>query len=378
MLIKNGLVFLLEEKGFVKKDILVENGKIVTIGDNLNATDYIDATGKYVLPGFIDAHCHLGLAGDSMGWEGADYNESSDSVTPYVRAIDAINPRDITLCEALQGGVTTVCTGPGSLNVIGGQSAIISVHGTIVDQMTINSYAGLKCAFGENTKRNVPNLKNRPSTRMGTAALLRKSLTEAVNYKAKKDAALAKDEFFPIDFTLEPFIPVLERRIPLKAHAHKAEDICTAIRIAQEFNLLLTLDHCTEGHLIADYLGKLPYPAIVGPSFGARTKIELKEKTFETAAILHKAGVKIAIMTDHHVIPQQFLNMCAALAMKAGLSEFEALKAITINPAEILNIQHLKGAIKEGLHGDIAIWNEHPFSLQAKVEHLFIEGKKII
>ncbi|SJZ51911.1 Imidazolonepropionase [Cetobacterium ceti] len=378
MLIKNGLLFLLEEKAFVKKDILIENGKISKIADEILGDNFIDCQGKYITPGLIDSHSHLGLSGDAMGWEGADFNEASDSITPEVRAIDGINPNDPTIKEALQGGVTTVCTGPGSLNVLGGQAAIISLNGNIVDKMVINPYAGMKCAFGENTKRNIPNLKNRPVTRMGTASLLRKTLTEARNYQIRKIDALEKNEIFDINFKLEPLLPVLNREIPLKAHAHKSEDICTAIRIAKEFNLKLTLDHCTEGHLIADYLREQGYPAIIGPSFGAKTKIELKEKSFKTVNALYKAGVKIAIMTDHYVIPQHALNLCAAMAMKAGLPEFEALKAITVNPAEILNIDNRKGSLKEGLDGDIVIWSNHPLLLESQVEKVYIEGKEII
>ncbi|MCJ8342011.1 MAG: amidohydrolase [Cetobacterium sp.] len=378
MLIKNSLLFLLEEKAFVKKDILIENGKISKIADEILGDNFIDCQGKYITPGLIDSHSHLGLSGDAMGWEGADFNEASDSITPEVRAIDGINPNDPTIKEALQGGVTTVCTGPGSLNVLGGQAAIISLNGNIVDKMVINPYAGMKCAFGENTKRNIPNLKNRPVTRMGTASLLRKTLTEARNYQRRKIDALEKNEIFDINFKLEPLLPVLNREIPLKAHAHKSEDICTAIRIAKEFNLKLTLDHCTEGHLIADYLREQGYPAIIGPSFGAKTKIELKEKSFKTVNALYKAGVKIAIMTDHYVIPQHALNLCAAMAMKAGLPEFEALKAITVNPAEILNIDSRKGSLKEGLDGDIVIWSNHPLLLESQVEKIYIEGKEII
>ncbi|MGX6592042.1 amidohydrolase [Cetobacterium ceti] len=378
MLIKNGLLFLLEEKAFVKKDILIENGKISKIADEILGDNFIDCQGKYITPGLIDSHSHLGLSGDAMGWEGADFNEASDSITPEVRAIDGINPNDPTIKEALQGGVTTVCTGPGSLNVLGGQAAIISLNGNIVDKMVINPHAGMKCAFGENTKRNIPNLKNRPVTRMGTASLLRKTLTEARNYQRRKIDALEKNEIFDINFKLEPLLPVLNREIPLKAHAHKSEDICTAIRIAKEFNLKLTLDHCTEGHLIADYLREQGYPAIIGPSFGAKTKIELKEKSFKTVNALYKAGVKIAIMTDHYVIPQHALNLCAAMAMKAGLPEFEALKAITVNPAEILNIDSRKGSLKEGLDGDIVIWSNHPLLLESQVEKVYIEGKEII
>lgn len=381
MLIKNGFVFIASENGFVKKDVEIKDGKIIAVGNELmpSCNEIINAEGKYITPGFIDAHSHIGIGEESMGWEGADYNEGTDPVTPAMRAIDAINPMNISFIEAIKGGVTTVCTGPGSANVIGGQFTTISLSGNVIDEMIIQEYAAMKCAFGENPKRFHGREKSKmPMTRMGTAYLLRKAIQDTKNYIIKKQSALNKGEEFPIDLNMEAMIPVIEKKVHLKAHAHRADDICTAIRIAKEFDLLVSIEHCTEGHLIADFLKNANVPAIIGPTFSARSKIELMNKSFETPNILHQAGVKFAIMTDHHVIPQYALVMCAALAMKGGLSEVEALNAITKNPAEILGIDNLKGQIKVGLDADIVIWDRHPFDLQGVTERVYIKGKQVV
>lgn len=381
MLIKNGFVFIASKNGFVKKDVEIKDGKIIAVGNELmpSCNEIINAEGKYITPGFIDAHSHIGIGEESMGWEGADYNEGTDPVTPAMRAIDAINPMNISFIEAIKGGVTTVCTGPGSANVIGGQFTTISLSGNVIDEMIIQEYAAMKCAFGENPKRFHGREKSKmPMTRMGTAYLLRKAIQDTKNYIIKKQSALNKGEEFPIDLNMEAMIPVIEKKVHLKAHAHRADDICTAIRIAKEFDLLVSIEHCTEGHLIADFLKNANVPAIIGPTFSARSKIELMNKSFETPNILHQAGVKFAIMTDHHVIPQYALVMCAALAMKGGLSEVEALNAITKNPAEILGIDNLKGQIKVGLDADIVIWDRHPFDLQGVTERVYIKGKQVV
>lgn len=379
MLFKNGLVFLLEEEGFVKRDILVEGNKLKEISESIDGDIYYDCTGKYIMPGLIEAHSHIGLLETGIGWEGADGNETSNPITPGVRAIDAINPFDIAFEEALKGGVTVACTGPGSANVIGGQFATIKLVGNVVEDMVIKKTAAMKCAFGENPKRVYGKSNKAPMTRMGIAYLLRKTLTDAVNYKMKKEKALADgDGYFAIDLDMEGLLPVINREIPLKAHVHRADDICTVIRIAKEFNLKLTLDHCTEGFLISEYLREQGYPAIVGPSFGAKGKIETKNKGFFNVKVLNDEGIKVAITTDHTVTPQHSLIMCAALAVKEGLSEFDALKAVTINPAEILEIDHIKGKIAVGMDADLVIWDEHPLNLQAKVEGVFVEGKQIL
>lgn len=380
MIIKNGLVFLPEE-GFVKKDIQIKDGKILKISDSIlndQGVKEYDASGQYVMPGMIDAHSHIGLFNEAMRWEGEDGNEGSDPVTADMNAMDAINPFDESFEEALRGGVTTACTGPGSANVIGGSFATISLFGKIVDQMVIQYPAAMKCAFGENPKGWYGQSDNKaPMTRMGVGALLRESLIKAKNYKNKKEEAESKEEVFEIDPKLEALLPVLNKEIPLKAHAHRADDICTAIRIAKEFDVLLTLEHCTEGHMIADYIAENKLCAMVGPTFGSRTKIELKNISFDTARILTEKGIKVSIITDHPVIPQGSLNMCAALAMKAGLPEKEALKAVTINPAQVLGIDHLKGELRENLDADVVIWDKHPLDLQAKTERVYVLGQEV-
>lgn len=380
MIIRNGLIFLIENDGFTKKDIELKDGKIERIGRNLSndsGSEEFDAEGMYITPGLIDAHSHIGLFNESMRWEGEDGNEEFDPVTPDMNAVDGINPFDISFREALEGGVTTASTGPGSANVIGGSFATISLYGNIVDNMVIQSPASMKCAFGENPKGVYGQKGKAPVTRMGVAAILRETIVKAENYIARKEDAQYKGEHFDIDPKMEAMIPVIEKDIPLKAHAHRADDICTAIRIAKEFNVKLTLEHCTEGHLIADYIAEEGLSAQVGPTFGSRTKVELTNKSFETAKILSERGVKVSIITDHPVIPQQSLNMCAAMAVKAGMDEFEALKAITLNPAQTLGIDHLKGQLKEGLDADIVIWDQHPLDLQAATIRVYVKGEEV-
>ena len=379
MLIKNAKIYTMAGEIIEKGSILVEGSKIKAIGLDIKApkgVEIIDAEGCLVFPGMIDAHCHLGLWEDAIGFEGADGNEMSDPVTPQLRAIDGINPMDVTFKEAVEGGITSVATGPGSANVIGGQFAAIKTYGNRVDDMIIQEPIAMKVAFGENPKRVYNDKKKAPSTRMATAAILRDTIMKAIRYKERLQEANGDKTKLPnYDSRLEAMLPVLEGKIPLKAHAHRADDIFTAIRISKEFNLRITLEHCTEGHLIADQLAAEGLYAVVGPSFGFRTKFELKNKTFDTPGALSKAGVKVAIMTDHPVIPLQHLPMCAALSCKSGMEEEEALRAITIYPAEILGINERVGSLEVGKDADIVIWDMHPFDLQAKVLYTIIDGK---
>ena len=362
-LIKNGLIYTMVGEVIENGSILIDDGKIIQVGKNIDppiGCDIIDAEGRMVTPGLIDAHCHLGLDESSIGFEGADYNEMTDPITPHVRAIDGLNPMDITLEEAYQGGVTTAITGPGSANVIGGTAVAIKTYGNRVDDMIIKDPIAMKVAFGENPKRVYNAKKKTPMTRMGTAALLREMLFKAKVYMDKKDKALDEGKTPDFDMKLEAMIPVLKREIPIKAHAHRADDIFTAIRIAKEFDIDITLVHCTEGHLIADDLAKEGKGAIVGPAFGHRTKFELQNKTWETPKVLVDAGVKIAITTDSPVTPLHHLSLCAGLAHKAGLDELEALKAITINAAEITGISDRVGSIEPGKDADIVIFDGNP------------------
>lgn len=379
ILIKNGKILTMAGKSYEKGCILIEDGKIIDVGENLtvhSGAEVIDAEGMLVMPGIIDAHCHLGMWEDSMGFEGADGNEATNPITPHLRAIDGINPMDKTFKEAYEAGITTVMTGPGSTNVIGGQFAVIKTYGKRIDDMIMQAPAAIKIAFGENPKRTYAEKGQTPKTRMATAALLRETLMKAVDYKAKKERGRENPDKMPdTDIKLEALLPVLAKKIPLKAHAHRVDDIFTAIRIAKEFDVDLTLDHVTEGHLIVDELKEEKVPLIVGPSFGGRGKVELREKSFKTPGILSNAGIKIALTTDHPVIPLHNLAMCAAYAVKDGMKEEDALAAITINAAEIIGVADRVGSIEPGKDGDIAIFDGNPLDIMTKSQYVLINGR---
>ena len=373
MLIKNGTIYTAVQREAFVGDILIQNGKITGIGQNLDAggEEIFDAQGLNVYPGFVEAHCHIGLDGYGIGYEGADYNEYGDSVTPHLRAIDGIEPADPTLLQAAQAGVTTVCTGPGSANVLGGTFVAMKTIGRRVDEMIVRDNVAMKCAFGENPKRCYRD--KGISTRMSTAAKLREALMKARQYKEKKDAD--KDPAF--DFKSEALIPVLEGRMPLKAHAHQANDLFTAIRIAKEFGVKLTLEHCTEGHKIADYLAKEGYPLAVGPSLTHASKFELRDKTFETPGILAKAGCHVSIITDSSVIPQQYLPLCAGLAVKSGMDPYDALRAITIHAAEHIGVADRVGSIEVGKDADIVVTSGDVMDVSGQVVLVLIDGRKV-
>ncbi|MBU5590415.1 amidohydrolase [Clostridium sp. MSJ-4] len=380
MLIKNGKIYTMAGEIYEKGCILIEDGKIKKVGENIQGHSeekVIDVKGAWVLPGIIDAHCHIGGMEANMGFEGSDINEMTDPITPQLRALDAINPNDEAFQKAVKGGITSVMTGPGSANVMGGTFVAIKTHGRAIDDMIIKEPAAMKIAFGENPKRVYNNKNKMPSTRMATAALLRQTLIEAKNYKAKKDNAKEKGEFFELNFKMEALLPVIEKKIPLKAHAHRADDILTAIRIAKEFDLLMTLDHCTEGHLISDYIKESGFPAIVGPTMSFNSKIELGNKSFSTPAVLRREGIKVAIMTDHPVIEEQYLPLCAGLATKEGLSFEDALKAITISAAEISGISDRVGSIEVGKDADIAIFDGNPLESMTNCLYTIIDGKVV-
>jgi imidazolonepropionase-like amidohydrolase len=310
-----------------------------------------------------------------MGWEGMDYNEIVDPLTPQMRAIDSINPMDEAFANAVRGGVTAACTGPGSANVVGGTFVAIKLHGKRVDNMIIKNPIAMKCAFGENPKRCYgQGAKKSPMTRMGTAALLRELLFKTKRYLEDKQAGKNP----PFDMKLESMIPVIEGKLPLKAHAHRADDILTSIRIAKEFGVKLTLDHCTDGALIADELAAENYPAFVGPTFGNKSKIELANKSFTTPKVLADAGVKVSIITDAPVIPLQYLPMCAALAVNAGLDTEYAWKAITINAAESTGISDRVGSLEPGKDGDVVIWTADPMTTVGAESYTTIIDGKIV
>lgn len=366
----NAKIITMEEKDYDQGTVLIDKGKILEVGENIAIpaeSKVINIQGKYLLPGFIDAHTHLGIAEEIYQIEGDDTNEITDPVTPQLRALDGINPNDLGFKDALLGGVTTVMVAPGSANVIGGLVSVIKVSGQSFEEMVINPEAGLKIALGENPKRVYGERKKMPYTRMATAALLRQAFIEADTYrkKKKKERELKK----------ENLLKVLEGEIPLRAHAHRADDILTAIRIAKEFGLKLIIEHCTEGHKIIEELVKAKVSTVVGPSLTSRAKVEMGEKSFKTPGILSKAGIPVALMTDHPVIPVQYLVLGAALAVKEGMEAKEALKAITLVPAQILEIEERVGSIKKGKDADLVVWNDHPLDIRSNPEKVYINGE---
>lgn len=377
--LKNGRVLTMAGKDFEKGTILVENGKILDVGDRVTipeGAEVIDVSGMVVMPGIIDAHSHLGIYEEGIGDEGEDTNEMTDPVTPHLRAIDAVNPEDKGFEDARENGITAVLTGPGSANVIGGEQIVIKTAGRVIDSMVVKNPAGLKVAFGENPKRVYQVQKKTPSTRMATAALLRENLVKAQNYMKKLERGKEDPDKEPDrDLKMESLVRVLKGEIPLRAHAHRADDIMTAVRIAEEFNVRIVIEHCTEGHKIADELAKRGIPAVVGPSLTARVKVELKDRTFKTPGILAKAGVTVALMTDHPVIPVHYLPLSAALAVRDGMDEEEALKAVTINPARICGVDDRLGSLEKGKDADIVVFDRWPLDFNARVKWVIIDGK---
>ncbi len=381
LLLKNGNVMTMAGPAFVG-DVAIENGKIVAVGQSLSYSDaeVRDVTGMTVMPGIVDPHCHIGMWEDAMGFEGADGNECTNPITPELRAIDAINPYDRCFEEAAAGGVTTCVTGPGSANVIGGQFVAIKTYGDSVEDMVLRFPVAVKAAFGENPKR-VYNGKNQtPSTRMATAALMRKALIEAQEYNEKLEKGKADPEKMPErNLGKEILARVIRRELPMKIHAHRADDILTAIRICREFKLRYTLDHCTEGYLITDKLkealGEDCEGIIVGPLLTDRSKIELKNLSFKAPKVLEQAGIEYAMMTDHPVTPEQYLPICTAVAVREGASEEGALKAITINAAKITGIADRVGSIEVGKDADIAVFSGHPFDFRSRCVLTLVNGK---
>lgn len=385
VLLKNGLVYSMCGLPDTADVLIGDDGKIQAVEpgiDTIADTEVIDCTGKYVLPGFIDAHCHVGMWEDGMGEEGADGNECSDPITPQLRAIDGLNPFDPCFREAYMAGVTTVVTGPGSANVIGGQFCAMKTCGTSVENMLIKAPITMKAAMGENPKRVYGDQKVTPYTRMAIASLFRKAMFDTIEYRdaleaAKEDPAKKPDK----NVALDALLPVISGELPLKIHAHRADDILTALRLAKEFHLRVTIEHCTEGHLIAnilkEQLDELGAGIIVGPLLSERSKIELRNLSYAAPRILHEAGIKFAIMTDHPVIPIQFLPVEAGLAVREGLDELTALAAITANAADIVGLSDRIGRIKPGLDADLSVFSAHPFDFRSHCEMTFINGKSV-
>ena len=380
MLIQHGTIYDGVTPTPYAADIRLENGKIKEISPDLTphpGEEVFDAAGLRIYPGFVDAHSHLGLDNYGMGYEGQDYNEMGDIVAAHLRAIDSFNPLELGVRKALEGGVTTVGTGPGSANVLGGTFIAVKTCGICVDDMIVKDPVAMKCAFGENPKRCYRDKGD--SARMTTAAKLREMLFAARDYMERKEAAggdIAKSPKF--DMKLEALIPVLKGEIPLKAHAHRADDICTAIRIAKEFGVKMTLEHCTEGHLIPEVVARSGFPAAVGPTLTNASKIELVNKSFETPGVLARAGVQVSIITDNPVIPQSYLPLCAGLAVKAGMDPFAALQAITLNPAKHLGIADRVGSLEVGKDGDVVIVNGDPMVSDSTITAVLVNGEKVV
>ncbi len=364
--------------------VLIEDGKITAAGAGVAVPDgasVIDAAGSWVLPGFIEAHGHVGVHEEAEGWAGSDTNELTEPVTAQVRALDAINPADLGFRDAISGGVLAVNVNPGSGNPIGGQTVALRCWGRTVDEMVLREPSGMKSALGENPKRVYGERKKMPSTRLGTAAVIRGAFVEAGNYLRKIDAEQGKPagERKPVDrdLKLEALGKVLRREIPWRQHCHRADDIATAMRIAEEFGYDLVIDHGTEAHLLADIIAAKGIPVIIGPLLTSRSKVELRNRSIANPGRLARAGVTIAITTDHPVVPVNLLAHQAALSVKEGLDPQTALQALTINPARIAGIDDRLGSIEPGKDADLAIWSGDPLNVLSRVELALIGGRQV-
>ncbi|WP_443668914.1 amidohydrolase [Holdemanella porci] len=372
MLFKNATIYTMEQDPFVG-DFKIDKGVFTQIGKDLTADvgeDVQDLSGLYVFPGLVESHCHLGMEETAIRFEGNDVNEITDPITPNMRGIDGCNPMDETVELALKGGVTTVAAGPGSANVLGGTFFAYKTKGNCIDEMTIENPIAMKAAFGENPKRCYKDKKI--DTRMQISALLRETLAKTKEYMEKKEAG--KDVAY--DQKLEAMIPVVKREIPLKCHCHRADDILTVIRIAKEYDIKVTLDHVTDARCIIPQIKESGFPCICGPALTHKSKFELANMSFETPNELYKAGILFSIITDSPVVPQQYLSLSAALAAKAGLPEYEAIKAITINPAKILGLDNRVGSIKEGKDADFVICTKNILDTTNEIKAVYVDGKK--
>ena len=376
MLIINGKILTMEEKpidnGFVriKKNLIEETGEMSALKNTKNEK-ILDVHGAWVMPGLIESHAHIGITEEKWGVIGDDSNEQTNPSTATLRAIDGINPMDPAFHDAIEAGITSVMAGPGSANVIGGQFVFMKTQGRCIDNMIVKFPAALKVAFGENPKTTYGDQNVYPSTRMGIAAMLRNTLHQAVQYKKDKESGNITAE----NFEMEPWIPVLNKEIPLKAHAHRADDILTVIRIAREFDVDITIDHGTESHLIVDEIKKSGFPVIAGTDLTSRSKLEVQYMDFKTSGILQKAGILFSITTDHPVALIQYLPLCAGLAVKHGLPMEEGLKALTIYPARICRVDDKVGSLKKGKDADIAIFSGNPMEIFTKTLYTIIDGE---
>ena len=384
MLIINGTVHTMDGPVIKNGYVAVKGSKIAQAGPMEDCPkswegEVFDAQGGHICPGFIDAHCHLGMFGDAVGFESDDGNEETDPCTPHLRAIDGVNPLDRCFTEARAAGVTTVLTGPGSANPVSGQFAALKTDGRWVDAMVVRAPAAMKLALGENPKQVYHDRDETPVTRMATAAIIRENLRKAVEYGEKLDKATRDEDTDPPDYDakLEALLPVVRGELPVHIHAHRADDIATGVRIAKEFGLRCVIVHGTESHLIPELLAQEDIPVITGPALGDRSKPELANMTLENPAILWKAGVRFAICTDHPEVPIQYLPLCAALAVKGGLDPEEALAAITVTAARIAGLDGALGSLAPGREADIVVTDRHPLELLGQVRAVFMGGRRI-
>lgn len=384
MYIVNGKVMTMAGQTYEDGVIRIGGGHILEVGSRNEISvkpdqdeTVLDVQGALVMPGIMEAHCHMGITEEKKGMEGDDCNETVDPITPWLRAIDAIHSMDAAFDDCVRAGITAAMIGPGSSNVVGGQFAVLKTKGRRVDDLIVKAPAAMKIAFGENPKVNYSGQNKSPATRMAIAGMLRRELFEARQYLEDKEKAAEKGESFRKDFNKECWIPVLKKEIPLKAHVHRVDDIYTAIRIAKEFDLRMTLDHCSEGHLIADDLAKEGFPAIVGPDLTSRSKIEVQNMDFKTAGILNRAGVMTAITTDHPVSMIQYLPLCAGLAVKAGLPMEEGFKSITLYPAIICGVEDRIGSLEPGKDADIVVFDGNPMEVFTKTLYTIINGEMV-
>lgn len=377
----NGRVLTMDGKAFDRGSVLVEGDRIATVGRDLTlppGTEIIDAAERVVMPGLIDAHCHVGVYEEIFRDEGDDTNETTDPLTPHLRVLDAINPADLGFADALSGGVTTVCITPGSANVIGGEMAVLQTAGRVVDEMVLRRPAGLKAALGENPKRTYGAEKKSPRTRMASAALLRTALLQAREYLCKQErAAAGRGDPPERDLKHEAVARVLRGEVPLRVHAHRADDIATALRIRREFDFPMVIEHATEGWRIADLIAREKVPVILGPIITQRAKPEMAGLSLAAARCMAEAGVLFAVMTDHPEVPIQYLGLSAMLTVRGGLDEETALQSVTINAARILGLENLLGSITPGKQADLVILSGEPFDIRTRVEKVLIRGRVV-
>ncbi|GAA2661303.1 amidohydrolase [Nonomuraea recticatena] len=360
--------------------VLIQDGKIVAVGRDVEIPDgvqVVDAQGRWVLPGFVEAHGHLGVHEEADGWAGQDTNEMTDPNGARLRALDAINPGDLGFADALSGGVTTAVIKPGSGNPIGGQTVAVKCWGRTVEEMLVREPVSVKSALGENPKRVYGDQKKLPSTRQGVAAVIRDAFRKAQDYQARRDHAAGEGKPFDRDGTLEILGRVLDGELPWCQHTHRADDIATALRLADEFGYRLIINHGTEGHLIADVLAERQIPVIIGPLFTSRSKVELRNRSLRNPGILARAGVELAITTDHPVVPIHFLVYQATLAVKEGLDRDTALRSITVNPAKIMGLDDRVGSLRPGLDGDVVIWSGDPLDIMSRALRVFVDGREV-